>query len=306
MRSTVIRSNLRSRRRAGLASRVAHPVDGTPRWLWRALPWIVALTLLSLRATDASGQTTASVRLASHAPADVTASLPFAVGERLVYDAHAGPGLNGRAEMWIEGPVELRGTSTMKLRFSFSARVGFLRVNDNTTSWLDPVRMATLRFAKEEHHLLARRSEDVDIDPAARRWETADGRVGTSGSDAPLDELSFIYAIRTFSLADDSTVVLDRHFDPARSPTTLRSLGRGSVTTPMGVFATREVEMRVRDAHNYQGEGVIRFSFSDDACRRPVRIESKIPGAGTVVLTLASASPSIAGCQAGTATVARL
>ncbi len=225
------------------------------------------------------------------------APLPFAVGERLVYDAHAGPGLNGKAEMWIEGPVDVRGTPAMVLRFTFAARVGLLRVEDNTTSWLDPVRMATLRFVKEEHHLLARHSEDVSVEPIERKWKSADGREGTSPSSRPLDELSFIYAVRTFSLPDGATLVLDRHFDPDRSPTTLRSLGNGSVTTKAGVFSTREVEMRVRDARNYKGEGVIRFSLSDDACHRPIRIESRIPGAGTVVLTLASAAPTIAACE---------
>jgi hypothetical protein len=222
--------------------------------------------------------------------------LPFAIGERLVYDAHAGPGLNGKAEMWIDGPVEVRGTPTMVLHFTFAARVGFLRVEDNTTSWLDPLRMATLRFAKEEHHLLSRHSEDVTVEPFARRWTSTDGREGTSPSTRPLDELSFIYAVRTFALPDGTSLVLDRHFDPDRSPTTLRSLGSGTVTTKAGVFPTREVEMRVRDARNYKGEGVIRFSLSDDACRRPIRIESSIPGAGTVVLTLASAAPVIVGC----------
>jgi hypothetical protein len=54
--------------------------------------------------------------------------------------------------------------------------------------------------------------------------------------------------------------------------------------------------MRVRDERNYQGEGTIRLSLSDDVCRRPVRIESRIPGAGTVVLTLRSALPVVAAC----------
>lgn len=223
--------------------------------------------------------------------------LPFAIGEHLVYDAHAGPGLNGRAEMWIEGPVEVRGTPTMMLRFTFAARVGFLRVDDNTTSWLDPVRMASLRFVKEEHHLLSRHSEDVSLEPFAKTWTSRDGREGSSPSNRPLDELSFIYAVRTFALTSGTTLVLDRHFDPDRSPTTLRAVGVSSVTTKAGVFSTREVEMRVRDARNYKGEGVIRFSLSDDACRRPIRIESSIPGAGTVVLTLTSAVPTIAGCE---------
>ncbi len=226
----------------------------------------------------------------------VLAPPPFAVGERLTYDAHAGPGLNGQAQMWIGGPENVRGTSTIVLHVTFAARVGFLRISESTTSWLDPLRMSALRFVKEEHRLLAHHTEDVTIDPSSRRWTAVDGREGTSPTDTPLDELSFIYAIRTFSLPYDSVLVLDRHFDADRSPTTVRFLGTDVVETPAGVFATREIEMRVRDARNYDGEGVIRVSLSDDACRRPVRIRSRIPGAGTVVLVLASAEPAIAAC----------
>jgi hypothetical protein len=119
-----------------------------------------------------------------------------------------------------------------------------------------------------------------------------------SPSSQPLDELSFIYWLRTLTLDSDSAFTVERHFDAARNPTVIRSLGRGRVETALGTFATREVEMRVRDARNYQGEGVIRFSFSDDACRRPVRIESTIPDAGRVVMTLSGASPEVAACGA--------
>jgi hypothetical protein len=138
----------------------------------------------------------------------------------------------------------------------------------------------------------------VELEPASREWTEADGRTGTSPSADPLDELSFIYWLRTVTLDPGETMTLERHFDPARNPTVIRSLGRGRVATPLGTFVTREVEMRVRDARNYQGEGVIRFSFSDDACRRPVRIESTIPEAGKVVMTLASAIPAVPGCAA--------
>jgi hypothetical protein len=69
----------------------------------------------------------------------------------------------------------------------------------------------------------------------------------------------------------------------------VRVLGREQVDTPAGSFGTVVVEMRVRDPQHYKGEGRIRFSISDDRCRLPVRIESTIPDAGTVVLTLADA-----------------
>jgi hypothetical protein len=204
--------------------------------------------------------------------------LPFAVGEKLVYQARAPHGLRGKATMWIEGPAAVRGVETMVLRFDFATKVGFVTISDRTTSWLDPLRMAAMRFDKQEVRFLARHNEHVEMEPASREWTEADGRTGQSPTSQPLDELSFI--------------------DPARNPTVVRSLGKGQVETPLGTFITREVEMRVRDARNYKGEGVIRFSFSDDACRRPVRIQSTIPDAGTVVMTLSSATPAAAACTA--------
>lgn len=262
---------------------------------------------MSLSPSEAARPLLAVAALAVSATAGgaQTHPLPFAVGERLEYVARAPHGLKGKATMWIEGPESVRGVSTMVLRFDFATRVGFVTIADHTTSWLDPVRFAARRFDKREVRFLARHTEHVELEPAAQAWTAADGRTGTSPSADPLDELSFIYWLRTASLEPGETRTLERHFDPARNPTVIRSLGRGRVETALGSFVTREVEMRVRDARNYQGEGVIRVSFSDDVCRRPVRIESTIPEAGTVVMTLASASPVVPGCLPATAAPAK-
>jgi hypothetical protein len=83
---------------------------------------------------------------------------------------------------------------------------------------------------------------------------------------------------------------MDRHYDAVRNPTTVRVLGRETVTTPMGEFPTVVVEMRVRDVRRYKGEGVIRFNLSDDARRLPVRIETAAPVVGKAVLLLESVS----------------
>jgi hypothetical protein len=220
--------------------------------------------------------------------AQAAPELPFAVGERLVYEGRV-RGIGGRGTMWIAGPVEVRGVPTYELHFDFFARVGPLTVSQKSISWLDPERMAALRFEKRERHLLARRDEAVELFPAEQRWRARDGETGASPTSAPLDELSFIYFIRTLSLTSDSTLRFARHFDADRSPTLIRMLGREQVSTPAGSFNTLAVEMRVRDPQHYKGEGTIRFSISDDHCRIPVRIESTIPDAGTVVLTLADA-----------------
>ena len=214
--------------------------------------------------------------------------LPFAVGERLVYEGRV-RGIGGRGTMWVDGPVEVRGVPTYELHFDFTARLGPISVTQKSTSWLDPERMASMRFEKRERHPLARREEAVDLFPDERRWRDDRGEVGTSLTSAPLDELSFIYFVRTLPLTSDSTQRFARHFDVDRSPTLIRVLGREQVDTPAGSFGTVIVEMRVRDPQHYKGEGTIRFSISDDRCRLPVRIESNIPDAGTVVLTLANA-----------------
>ena len=216
------------------------------------------------------------------------ATLPFALGERLVYEGRV-RGVTGRGTMWVDGPVYIRGIPTYELHFDFLARVGPLSVSQKTTSWLDPERMAVMRFEKRERHLLARREEAVELFPEERRWQAKGGETGASPTAAPLDELSFIYFIRTLPLTSDSTLRFERHFDADRSPTIVRRLGREQVNTPAGSFGTVVVEMRVRDPQHYKGEGTIRFSISDDRCRLPVRIESNIPDAGRVVLTLADA-----------------
>jgi len=238
----------------------------------------------------ASGYAFAAL-VATSALAPVTAAqqspLPFAVGERLEYVGKV-RGISGRGSMWVDGPVLVRGISTYELHFDFTARVGPLSVTQRTVSWLDPERMAVMRFAKRERRLLARHEEDIELFPSERRWRAKNGESGESPTDAPLDELSFIYFIRTLPLGVDSTFSFSRHFDAQRSPTTVRVLGHEEIATAAGSFGTTVVEMRVRDPEHYRGEGTIRFSISDDRCRIPVRIESTIPDAGTVVLTLAS------------------
>ncbi|MDB4907417.1 MAG: hypothetical protein JWO05_2201 [Gemmatimonadetes bacterium] len=213
-------------------------------------------------------------------PLRAQSPLPFAIGERLTYQTRATGGMGGKAELWIEGPAEVRGVPVMVLNFAFSTGFGPLKVSDRTTSWLDPVRFASMRFHKAEQRFVAHHNEERELEPAA------------------LDELSFIYLVRTLELPLDSPLVLRRHFDEARNPTVLTYHGLRDIETPMGWFRAREVEMRVRDARNYDGEGVIRFWISDDACRRPVRIESRVPRAGSVVMTLREASPARAECAA--------
>jgi hypothetical protein len=213
--------------------------------------------------------------------------LPFAVGERLTFRARiARIGATGRATMWVEGPVSVRGRSVYVLRFEFQGGLGPVKAVDRTESWLDARAMTSVRFHKHERHPLSRFTERVELFPEQRRWEAEDGRMGDSPTDAPLDELSFMYFVRTLPLAGDATYRFNRHFEAGRNPACVRIVRRETLATPAGDFRTVLVELRVRDPRRYRGEGVIRINLTDDARRLPVRIESTMPIVGNAVLTL--------------------
>ena len=263
--------------------------DARNRTAFRALRPFVVAVVASLGAAALPGQAPPS--LAAQVRPVVAAAMPawrpFYLGERLEYAVRlSGVGLKGNGAMWTDGPEMVRGVETYVLHFGFKAKLGPVKVSDMTRSWLDPRRMASLRFVKRERHPFSSHDEDVAMFPAEKRWSAADGTSGDALSDAPLDELSFIYFLRTVPLADDSTYRFDRHFDAQRNPTTVKVVRRERLTVRAGSFATVLVEMRVRDPARYNGEGVIRIHFSDDERRLPLRIESVLPAAGTAILTL--------------------
>ncbi len=218
--------------------------------------------------------------------------LPFGVGERMVYRARvANVGTVGHGAMWVDGPATVRGVSTLVLRFDMSAGFGPVKASDRTVSWLDAVRMTSLRFAKRERSPVADHQEEVELYPDEALWRSAAGASGATPSNRSLDELSFIYFIRTLPLTSQAVYRIYRHFDVARNPTSITVIRRETVKTPAGEFRTILVEMRVKDSRRYKDTGIIRINLSDDARRIPVRIASSMRVLGAVVLTLESYQP---------------
>jgi len=212
-----------------------------------------------------------SVGVFTVGPATTASQLPFVPGE---------------ASMWIEGPVDVRGTSTYLLRFDSRVRIALLSGVSSSSSWFDPEAGSSLRFRKSERSPLGRATESVEMFPATRSWTGADGTTGVSPQGSPLDELSFIYFIRTLPMVAGEPRRYDRHFDAARDPVIIQVVRPEVIPTALGEVRTMLVEMRVRDPKHYKQDGIIRFNISNDACRLPVRIESTMPVIGKAVLTM--------------------
>jgi len=220
------------------------------------------------------------------------AAFPFAPGEACVYRGNGPLGRMGSGTFAVDADAASGG---WLLRFDFRGRMGPVGVENHTRSWFDPAETASIRFTKMERSPVSTRRQDVRMDPRSRRW-TGMQEDGAMPTGAPLDELSFVYFLRTLRLAAGDTYSFDRHYDTARNPVRVRVVGRGRVTVPAGEFAAVQVEMRVRDAHHYDREGVILIHFTDDARRIPLRMESRIPVAGRMVLSLEAITPA---CGAG-------
>lgn len=214
--------------------------------------------------------------------------LPFVAGERLHYRVSVSRlGTIGEGMMSVDGPVDVRGTQTLVLRSEMKAQVAFLKSDERAESWIDPTRMAVLRYQKTGKGSMARGDVNIEVFPNEGRWEDGRGRVGELPTDAPLDELSFIYYLRTLPLESDTVENVVKHYDPNRNPISIRVMGRETVRTKAGTFPTIVVEMKVKDPKRYgDGEGTIRINLSDDVYRYPVRIESHVPVFGSTVLTL--------------------
>ena len=225
--------------------------------------------------------------VAGRGGAQAPCPLPFEPGERFTYTVKvASIGAGGHGVMWVSGPDMVRGTETFVLHMESDAGIGPFKGRVTSTSWIDPLRMAALHFSKVEHQPFSSHTDDVEISPTERHWSATDGTSGETASDSPLDELSYIYYLRTLPLLDDSTYVSGRHYDEARDPVVIRVLGHEQLETKAGTFATLKVEMRVKDPRHYRGEGVIVINVTDDARRIPVRIESTAPVFGKTVLSL--------------------
>lgn len=221
----------------------------------------------------------------------VLPTLPFPMGEVLDYRVNVALGGNiGQGQMRVEGPVTDRGVVTWRLVSEMQARRAFVRATDRTTSWLDPVRFTSTRFEKRERHPLSNSDEAVEMDVDRGTYTDGSGTLKTLGSPLPLDELSFLYFLRTLPLGRDSTFHFNRHFDETRNPTLVSVGGEEVVDTPLGPFVTRMVVMHVRDPRHYKGIGLIKINIDLSACRLPVRIVSRMPIVGTTTLTLVARS----------------
>jgi Protein of unknown function (DUF3108) len=245
----------------------------TPSGALEIRPVIAAASLLPQGMTHAPSVIAAAVAMPSRGSV-VFAQVPFAVGEELTYKATFGGLPAGSAHMRVDGIEIIRGRPAYHVLFSIDGGVPFYRVHDRYESWIDVQTLASLRHRQDISEGRYKRNTTYEIFPERASFQKDDEPMEASVAN-PLDDGSFIYAVRTARVRVGETRHDDRYFRPDRNPVVLTGLRQDTVTVNAGTFVTTVVRPSIKANGLFSENGDAQIWFSDDAGRYPVQVKTK-------------------------------
>jgi hypothetical protein len=204
---------------------------------------------------------------------DGRAQVPFSVGEELTYRATFGIIHAGTARMRVDGIESVRGRPAYHVVFSIDGGVPFFRVHDRYESWIDVQTLSSLRHRQQISEGRYKRNTTYEIYPERGTYQQGDSTYASVSH--PLDDGSFIYAIRVAGIKVGETRRDDRYFRPDRNPVVLTGLRQESVQVGAGRFAATVVQPSIKANGIFSDRGEAQVWFSDDARRYPVLLRSK-------------------------------
>lgn len=261
----------------------------TPAFVHRIHILAVALLTLSAMPT-ASGAQGAAAFVASPPIVEVTrrAPVPFSVGEELTFKASFGGIPAGTARMRVDGVELVRGRPAYHVVFTIDGGVPFFRVHDRYESWIDVQTLSSLRHRQQISEGRYRRTTTYEIYPERGTYEQGDSVHASVAR--PLDDGSFIYAIRATGVRVGETRRDDRYFRPDRNPVVLTGLRRETVQVGAGTYPSIVVRPSIKANGIFSDRGEAQVWFSDDARRYPVLVKSKF-AKFSLTLALQSVKP---------------
>jgi hypothetical protein len=218
---------------------------------------------------------------------DGAAPVPFGVGERLEYDVKYGiAGTVGKGVLEVARIDTIRGRPSYHLDFTLKGGVLWAKVDDRMQSWLDVSRLISHRFDQDQDEVGYERHRIIDFFPSRGIWERVDvEETGELATDEPLDDISFLYYVRTLPLVVGETYTNPRYWKDEGNPVTENVLRRETVKLPAGAFHTLVVRPIIKTKGLFSEGGEAEVFFTDDDRRLLVQLKSKV-SFGTLNLVL--------------------
>jgi len=215
-------------------------------------------------------------------------AVPFVVGEELTYRATFGKIRAGTARMRVDCIEMVRGRPAYHVVFSIDGGIPLFRVRDRYESWIDVETLSSVRHRQEIAEGRYRRTTTYEIYPELASYRKNSDSLVASVSN-PLDDGSFIYAVRAAAIEVGETRREDRYFRPDRNPVVLTGLRRETVSVPAGRYDAVVIAPSIRTKGMFSEGGEAQVWFSDDARRIPVQVKSRFGGI-SITLALQSAT----------------
>ena len=226
--------------------------------------------------------------------ARTVAPVPFGPGERATYEVRLGMfGDVGGASLEVLPLEELRGRHTYPLVFRLQGRVTFARVDDRLQSWMDVGELHALRFKQDQKEVRFERHRTTDFHTDRMEWERNNGITGPLASEHPLDDVSFLYFIRTIPLEVGRTYSFDQYWKEDGNPVTVRVLRRERIRVPAGTFNTLVLQPIIQTDGLFGEGGEALVYLTDDNRRLLVKLTSRVPVIGNLQLQLETYRPGV-------------
>jgi hypothetical protein len=223
----------------------------------------------------------AGVALAAD-PSDVgvtlsAAPVPFGPGERATYQVKFGFLSVGEGRMEVAGLEDVRGRTSYRIDWAIKGGIPGARVNDRWQSWVDVAGLFSHRHIADLREVRYRAYRHWEFFPGERRWVREDnGSEGELASAEPLDDIAFVYYVRTLPLQVGDVYTLPRYFRERGNPVVVRVLRKDRITVPAGTFNTVVVQPVIRTGGLFSEGGKAEIHFSDDHRRILVYMHSKV------------------------------
>lgn len=255
-----------------------------------ALPAVLVPPLVAQEDAVASRDEVRAQGDSAPAPTDASAvPVPFGPGERLRYRVKFGFKTVGESHLAVTDIDTVAGHQTYRLEMALEGSVffGALKVDDLYESWLDTDQLVSRRFIRDIHQVNYRSRREFAIYPEEQRWERLDeDKSGKTGSIFPLDEISFIYYLRTLPLKVGETYTLQRYFKEDGNPVTVKVLRKEEIEVDAGTFQTIVVQPIIQTDGLFSEGGRAEVYLSDDEHRHVVYLRSEISSIGSLTLHL--------------------
>jgi len=215
---------------------------------------------------------------AAAVPTDTAAApTPFGPGEHLVYGVKLGWFNVGQGHLTVETLDWVRGNQTYRFVMGIQGGKLGVSINDRYTSWTDVHTFQSWRFNREYGGTYTSQRH-YEFYPDRDMWDREDNdEFGPMPTDVPLDDIAFVYFLRTLPLQVGDHYEFDRYFKVEGNPVVVDVVRKDRRKTDAGTFNTIVVRPTFQSEGLFSEDGEAELHFSDDERRLLVYMKVDMP-----------------------------